>query len=193
MKTIKEPVTNELIIKNSKFITIIKPLNKIEDFDDMMNNIKRIYKNATHYCYAYIINDVKRSNDDGEPTGTAGDPILNVLLKNKLTNIFCIVIRYFGGIKLGAGGLIRAYGKSVTEALKIADIKDICECHLLTIEFTYENLKIINSLMKNLDIINKDFDKKITYSIIIKKNYDEIIKHLEALKIDIVEIKKITI
>ncbi|MFA5407982.1 MAG: YigZ family protein, partial [Bacilli bacterium] len=108
MKTIKETFKNELTIKNSKFIAILFPLSNEDKIDEIINNLKSQYKNATHYCYAYIIDNIKHSNDDGEPSGTAGQPILNVLEGNDLNNVLCVVIRYFGGIKLGAGGLIRA-------------------------------------------------------------------------------------
>ena len=112
MKTVKKEVTNEIIINKSKFITIIIPLTTIEQIDDILKNIKNKYKDATHYCYGYVINGKEKMSDDGEPSGTAGMPILNVIKKHDLTNVICIVVRYFGGIKLGAGGLTRAYSNS---------------------------------------------------------------------------------
>ena len=118
MKTIKENMTNDIIIKNSRFITKLVKVNNIDDIDKALNDLKEEYRGATHYCYAYIIGNIKRFNDDGEPGGTAGMPILNVLEKNNLNNILCVVIRYFGGIKLGAGGLVRAYSNSISNALK---------------------------------------------------------------------------
>ena len=125
MKTISEKITNELIIKNSKFITIIYPITSIENIQGLIDETKLVYPKATHYCYAYIINDIKRSSDDKEPSGTAGTPMLNVLTKENYTNILVITVRYFGGIKLGAGGLVRAYSKSVKEALNIATTIDL--------------------------------------------------------------------
>ena len=105
MKTIKNNLSNEIIIKNSRFICLLIKINNI-DISDILNNIKLSYPKATHYCYGFIYNNYKKSSDDGEPTGTAGNSILFVLEKNNLNNILCVVIRYFGGIKLGAGGLI---------------------------------------------------------------------------------------
>ena len=118
-------MTNEIIIKNSRFICVFMKINSI-DISNILDKIKEEYPKATHYCYAYVYNDIQRFSDDGEPGGTAGMPILNVLENNNLNYVLCIVIRYFGGIKLGAGGLVRAYTKAVTNALdktKLTDIK----------------------------------------------------------------------
>lgn len=188
MKTINESVTNELIVKNSKFITIVEPLNNIEDFDDIMTNIKSKYKNATHYCYAYIIGNKKHSSDDGEPSGTAGSPILNVLEKNKLTNILCVIVRYFGGIKLGAGGLIRAYGKSAANALKMSDIKTLINVYKIKFAFKYENIKEIETIINKAMVLRKDYSDLVTYEIIIKKEQKEMIDKLKLLADNILEI-----
>ena len=94
------------------------PVDNIEDINNILNNIKNEYKDATHYCYAYIIDNTKRFNDDGEPGGTAGMPILNVIEQNNLNHVLIVVVRYFGGIKLGAGGLVRAYSKISYECIK---------------------------------------------------------------------------
>lgn len=114
---------NEIIIKNSKFITLTYHINEIENVKIILDNIKKEYKKATHYCYAYKVNNLEKAYDDGEPKGTAGLPILNVLNKNGLNNVLCIVIRYFGGTKLGHGGLIRAYTKSASESVKLYNKK----------------------------------------------------------------------
>lgn len=190
MKTITKEVLNTIVIKNSKFITLLLPINNQDNILSILNNIKNEYKNATHYCYAYVIDDIKHCSDDGEPSGTAGLPILNVLQRNNLNNVLCVVIRYFGGIKLGAGGLIRAYGKSVTEALKTAIILDINEGYVVTINFSYDNLKTIETILNNMDIMNKSFDEIITYSVRLKTDYEDIIKRLELAGANIIEIKK---
>ena len=118
MKTIKENTKNEIIIKNSRFITLLYKIRSKEEIEQYLQQVKKLYPKATHYCYAYKIGEnIKKTSDDGEPGGTAGMPMLNVLDKEDITNILAITIRYFGGIKLGAGGLIRAYSKSVKEAL----------------------------------------------------------------------------
>lgn len=108
MNTIKETIENTLIIKNSRFITIIYNINDINDIDKYLKLVKDKYKDATHYCYAYILpNNIKCSDK----------PILDVLTKHNLCFVLAIVVRYFGGIKLGAGGLIRAYFKCISNCL----------------------------------------------------------------------------
>ena len=124
MFTIKEKTVNEIIIQKSRFICVLDKLENKDDLENILKEIKNTYKGATHYCYAYIINSSQKYDDDGEPSGTAGNPILNVLKFNNLNNVVSIVIRYFGGIKLGAGGLVRAYTKSVTECLKLCNTEE---------------------------------------------------------------------
>ena len=118
MQTIKNNVNNEIIIKNSKFICYLYKIKSIEDINKILSNLKEEYKDATHHCYAYILDNLKKSSDDGEPGGTAGIPILKVLENNNLTNILAVVIRYFGGVKLGAGPLLRSYSNCANEVIK---------------------------------------------------------------------------
>jgi uncharacterized YigZ family protein len=188
MQTIKSCVKNEIIIKNSKFITLLFNINNEEDVFNILKNLKVEYKNATHYCYSYILSNIKRANDDGEPTGTASIPILSVLEHNNLTNIVCVVIRYFGGIKLGAGGLIRAYGKSVREALKISKFLTINKCNKITIEFSYDHLRNVDLILNNIDIIKKDFNENIEY--VIRLNDDELNKIDQLLLESVIIVKK---
>ena len=176
MKTIKNNTNNEIIIKNSRFICHLYKIKDLNDISNYLNNIKSTYKDATHYCYAYILNDQKKSSDDGEPSGTAGFPILKVLENNNLNNILAIVIRYFGGIKLGAGGLVRAYTKSVTNTLTENNIISLTHGYNLTIEFNYNQIKEIDYLLKDITINNKEFNNTITYNIDIPINFLETIK-----------------
>ncbi|MBE6159967.1 MAG: YigZ family protein [Lactobacillales bacterium] len=169
MYTIKENIENTIIINKSKFITYIIKINNEEEALNNLKLLKEKYKDATHHCYSYITGNIKRFNDDGEPGGTAGMPILNVLENNDLTNILCVVIRYFGGIKLGAGGLVRAYTKSVTEALLNTEIIEIKKGYKITIEFDYEQVKYIDNLLKNNTILNKEFNDKIIYTFLIEE------------------------
>lgn len=185
MNTIKKEITNEIIINKSKFITILTNISSKEEIITKINNIKKEYKDATHYCYAYIIDNQEKCSDDKEPSGTAGLPILNVLKQNNLTNILCVVIRYFGGIKLGAGGLIRAYSSSASEALNKTQITPLTKGYNIIIEFPYENLKQINYLLKDYKIY-KDFGNKITYSFNIEEekyiNIENKLKKLSNIK-----------
>ncbi|MBQ9019508.1 MAG: YigZ family protein [Bacilli bacterium] len=168
MKTIKNNIENEIIIKNSKFITYLYKIDN-SNVNDYLNNIKKIHPKATHHTYAYIYNNIKKVSDDNEPTNTAGKPMLNVLEKENLNNILCITIRYFGGIKLGAGGLIRAYTKSVTEALKKADYIYLEEGYKIRIEFDYNLEKQINYILNEKNILEKQFNNKIIYIATISK------------------------
>ena len=188
MKYIKEEVINEIIINKSKFITILTNINDINKIKEKLEDIKKTYKDATHYCYAYIINNHEKCSDNGEPSGTAGMPILNVLKQNNLTNILCVVIRYFGGIKLGAGGLIRAYSTSASEALNKASITNLVNGYNITIEFPYDNLKQIDYLLKNIDI-KKTYQTNITYTFNIEKEKFNQIEN-ELTKLSKIKLKK---
>lgn len=154
-------------------------INNQDEIDSKLKDIKHKYKGATHYCYAYIYDNNKRFNDDGEPGGTAGMPILNVLENNNLNHVLCVVIRYFGGIKLGAGGLVRAYTKSVTSCLENTKIIDKKECQLIKITFSYDKVKIIDKII-NKNILLKEFENSITYTIAISK--DEVKNTLKLLE-----------
>lgn len=165
-------------IKKSKFITLLYPIHKIEEVDYYLRNAKNTYKDATHYCYAYKLSNFQKFSDDGEPGGTAGLPIIEVLNKRNLDNILCIVVRYFGGIKLGAGGLVRAYGKAVREAIDNNRMIELIEGYLIQVYVTYEEQKQCDYLWKNW-IVEKNFQDKVIYDLEIEKeritefkNYD---------------------
>lgn len=165
MYTISNNSKYELIIKNSKFITLLYKINNEDIIKDILNNVKEIYPDATHYCYAYIIGNQKKSSDDGEPSKTAGMPILKVLENNQLNHILAIVVRYFGGIKLGANGLIRAYSKCTSNALKENTIKELIQGYNINITFPYQDLKKIDYLLKDIKINSKTFDNSIIYNL----------------------------
>lgn len=178
MKTIEDS-NYTIVINKSKFICELLYINNQDEIDSKLKDIKHKYKGATHYCYAYIYDNNKRFNDDGEPGGTAGMPILNVLENNNLNHVLCVVIRYFGGIKLGAGGLVRAYTKSVTSCLENIKIIDKKECQLIKITFSYDKVKIIDKII-NKNILLKEFENNITYTIAISK--DEVKNTLKLLE-----------
>ena len=186
MFTIETNTVNEIIINKSRFIC---ELIKIKNFDDINIYLKEIeskYKDATHYCYAYIIGNLKKVSDDGEPSGTAGMPILNVLEMNNLTNILCVVIRYFGGIKLGAGGLVRAYSKSVKEALNKTNIIELKKYYRLKIIYTYDYSKEIDYILKNENKIDIKYEDNITCLFdILECNYNDVINKLKRLCLNI--------
>lgn len=124
-RTILEEFIFELEIKKSRFITYLVPVKNEAEVEERLKLIRKEHHKANHHCSAYVLGEdfsIQRMSDDGEPSGTAGIPMLEVLKHHQLTNILVVVVRYFGGIKLGTGGLIRAYGSSVSEALKEAKI-----------------------------------------------------------------------
>ena len=181
MISLKENVTNEIVIEKSKFITKLLYVNEFEDIPLLLEQVKQEYPMATHYCYAYIFEERKRMSDDGEPSGTAGMPMLNVLEMNSLDHILCVVIRYFGGIKLGTGGLVRAYTKSVTEALLKGEIITLLPGLEVQIEFDYSHTKKIQYLCRNYEIVTKQFLNHVVYTLHIPKDeWEEFHKSVET-------------
>ncbi|MDO5332360.1 MAG: YigZ family protein, partial [Bacillota bacterium] len=135
-----------------------------QEFKDYLNSIKKKHYDATHACSGFICNNVKRSNDDGEPSGTAGVPILNVLEKNNLNEMCAIVVRYFGGIKLGASGLIRAYSNAVSECLKVGTLVENIEYPKYSLSLSYDIANKIEHYIKNNTILlDTKYDENITY------------------------------
>lgn len=179
MKTIKEEKESEIIINKSKFISIITKVETIDEVKDILIKIKKKYKGATHYCYAYIINGYQKCSDDKEPSGTAGLPILNILKTNELNYILCVVVRYFGGIKLGAGGLVRAYSSSVKEVINKCEFGNLTPGYNIIIDFEYENIKQIENILKDIQII-KAYDTRVIYEFNIEKDeYNKIKENLD--------------
>lgn len=185
MYTIIENIEHEIVINKSQFICLLIKVNSEDDVKNSLKNIKEKYKDATHVCYSYIIDNVKRFNDDGEPGGTAGMPILNVLENNHLNHILAVVVRYFGGIKLGAGGLVRAYSKSVSETLNKSIITKLLFGKKITIRFSYDKIKLIDNILKDVTISNKLFNELISYEIMLSnEEYKEIFMKLDEYIMD---------
>lgn len=174
MKTIKEPVQSEINVKKSQFICSLFPTRTKKESKEIIQKLNQQYADATHNCTAYIVSDGEGFDDDGEPGGTAGKPMINVLRKNELHNVTAIVTRYFGGIKLGAGGLVRAYSKSVMEAIGDAEILEIEEYEVYTITFEYSDIKLADSEVRNnnLEVIEKEYSDKVNYDIVSKDARD---------------------
>lgn len=185
MYSIKESIENTIIIKKSKFITKLIKINSIDEVNKYLEETKKEFKDSTHICYAYIVNGQEKCVDDGEPSGTAGLPILNILKKNNLTNVLAIVIRYFGGIKLGAGGLVRAYSNSVNDTLKLTEIIELEEGYLVELEFSYDQVKLVDYILNNKTIINKEYNDNIVYSFYLNKDELNFIPELEKVAIHI--------
>lgn len=139
-KTIKKDGLVEEEIKKSRFICFMKRVTSEEEARDFINKIKKEHYKANHNCSAFILGEsmeIKRSSDDGEPSGTAGVPMLTVLENHELTNVVAVVTRYFGGVKLGAGGLIRAYAGAVANAVKNIGVVEVKEQEGISIIMSY--------------------------------------------------------
>ncbi len=165
---VKDSITNEIIITKSKFITFLFPVFSLEEIKEKLNEFKENYKDATHICYSYILDEnTFKYYDDGEPSSTAGAPIYQVLKGNDLVYTMCVVIRYFGGTKLGVGGLVKAYSNSCIEALKKANISmyETLDTYILSTNYSFYD-KLEYFLRSNsIDIVEKSFDEKITLKI----------------------------
>lgn len=161
MKTIKENVKNEIVINKSRFITYLFNVSNIDEISKSIDLVKSLNKDATHYVTAYILESDSRSNDNSEPKGTAGLPSLEVLRKENLVNVLLVTVRYFGGIKLGASGLTRAYSNSASEALKIANFIERKKVQYFDISCSYKDYQLLEN--KNYIInINTSFDDLVT-------------------------------
>lgn len=185
MYTIKKDVITEQIINKSRFITYLLLIKDEEDAKNKLSKIRKKHYDATHNCYSYIAGttaNISKFSDDGEPSGTAGVVIYDVLQKNNLTNILAIVTRYYGGIKLGAGGLVRAYSSSTAMAVEEAEIIEIISYKQISIKCDYSILGVLEKYINDYELINKDFSQYVT--IIIKVPESEIVD-LETKLIDI--------
>lgn len=170
MLSIKSSDKYEIIIKNSKFISLIFRVYSKKEVNNILDNIKKEYPNATHYCYGYVIDSDIRANDDNEPSGTAGYPILNQITSNNLNYTLIVVVRYFGGIKLGVGPLTRAYAKVSREVIRDNNIIELEKGYDINIVFNYNDIKDIDYILSNSKIITKIFDKNIIYNVYVNKN-----------------------
>lgn len=192
MKTIKKPVEAQINIKKSNFIARLYPAKDKKEVKKIIEEVSTRYSDATHNCTAYIVSDSQGYDDNGEPSGTAGKPMMNVLIKNNLSNIVAIVTRYFGGIKLGAGGLVRAYSHSILKAIEEAEIVNMELFNIYEAIFDYKNIKEVDSELRkyNLKVIKKDYNVQVTY--LIASNQIDIISNIEEkfqsnVKIDLIK------
>lgn len=176
--TIKENSYDEFVEKKSTFITHLVRVTSEEEAREFIQKMKKKHYDATHVCSCYVVgdnNEITRANDDGEPSGTAGAPMLDVLVKNEIKNVCATVIRYFGGTKLGTGGLVRAYGGGVINALKNATLVEHKDALEIRLELDYSlNGKIEYEIEKTNFIVNNlEYTNKIIYTIyVMEEDYD---------------------
>lgn len=167
MKSVGKEYIHEYTIKKSRFICHLNFVNTPEEAKSYIRMIKDTHSDASHNCSAYIVGAIEKVDDDGEPNGTAGLPMLDVLKHHDLNYVVCVVTRYFGGIKLGAGGLIRAYSKSVSEALRTAPVLNIIPGVIYLIKFDYDKTKILDYQLGANDylVLEKKFAGKVEYTV----------------------------
>ncbi|MFC2695267.1 MAG: YigZ family protein [Lactobacillus sp.] len=173
-RTIAGAGTNEMTIKKSRFITSMQRCNSTAEAEQFIAKIKKQYHDATHNTFAYRIGNLEKASDNGEPQGTAGVPELTSLRLMKLTNVASVVTRYFGGIKLGAGGLVRAYANSVTNcAEKIGLV--VCRTQLLlTFSCNYHQLGLVQNYLRQNEIAvaKTDYGSAVTWQIYLDADPD---------------------
>lgn len=168
MYSVSKKQTSFLEIKHSKFYGFLIRVDNIEMVESILASLKQEYKDATHYPYAYIIDNKNKAYDDHEPSGTAGVPLLNCLQAKDLNHVLGVVVRYYGGIKLGANGLIRAYQNTIKAT--VTELVPLIPSLVITITFDYSNQKPVTYLLKSYDIINQTYNTIITYELIIKES-----------------------
>ncbi len=197
MFSIKNKVEIEIIINKSRFISTLLPVFSEENAKEELLKIQLKYKDATHNCYCYIVGDtanVLKFSDDGEPTGTAGVVIYDVLQKNSLTNVLCVVTRYFGGIKLGAGGLVRAYSSSTARAVDLINKVPIYEQIEVALNFDYTYLNIIENRLENYEITEKEFLNDVYIKLKMPKDeFEDLEDNLKNITKNTITIKTIVI
>lgn len=198
-KTISENTSAQIVEKKSKFIANIYYVQTQEEIENILKEIRKKYYDAKHNCYAYSILTkdglVNKMSDDGEPSGTAGAPMLNIITKNELTNILVVVTRYFGGILLGTGGLVKAYSEATISALEKAKIVNEEIGYEIEVTISYNEWEKFKYYCEknNINIINVIYDEKIKSRIEVTQiEKDKINKLIEetTLKIEEVDIIK---
>lgn len=177
-KILFEGKSAEIVEKKSRFIATLMPVESEKEAIAFIDATKKKYWDARHNCYAYVIgenNELQRFSDDGEPGGTAGKPMLEVLLGEEVHNVAVVVTRYFGGVLLGTGGLVRAYGRSVKAGLEVSVIKERVKGYNLTMYTDYNGIGKIQYIMSNLgiNIHNEEYTDKVTVNLTVREDYYE--------------------
>lgn len=184
MKTVKKQCQIEFEEKKSKFIGYIKPIQNKEEAEKFIKEIKQKHPDATHNCSAYKVisegQEYFKSDDDGEPSGTAGKPIGEIINLMDVCNLVIVVTRYFGGIKLGAGGLVRNYAKTAKLAIMESDTEEYVKTKEFLLDFDYDKVQEVDQILKldNIEVVEKNYGERVTYRVNIP---DEIEKKLETL------------
>lgn len=160
-------VENTLEFKKSRFITLLHAVQSEEEAREFIKSVKKEYPDATHHCTAIKIGNVCRSSDDGEPSGTAGRPMLDVLMGSEVDGIVAVVVRYFGGTLLGKGGLVKAYSSSVSEAMKLAEFLEVQQLKFYQAVFDYDLIGKVDGWLRSRNItpVSSDYTSQVIYYI----------------------------
>lgn len=189
-KSINSESVAEIMEKKSKFIATLCEANSKDEAEKILQETRKKYHDAKHNCYAYIVQKIEKCSDDGETSGTAGAPMLALLKSANLTNVIIIVTRYFGGILLGTGGLVRAYTESAQKAIENAQIVQKDYGIRYEVEIAYSDLKNIQFICKNLKINIVKMEYKENIKLILESTLDAK-KELERANISLISINEI--
>lgn len=197
--TIKENVSSEIVEKKSKFIANLFYVETVKEAEEIIKQINKKYFDARHNCIAYRIVEneqiVEKSSDNGEPSGTAGAPMLNILQKNNLANVLIIVTRYFGGILLGTGGLVRAYSNSLLEAIENSTLIEKCigqELDVCLIYSEFDNFKYYCK-NNNINIVDSKYSENIVCKIEAQEAQKQrLMKDFKSKNINLIDIKELS-
>ena len=172
-----EIYTSEIVINKSRFLGFAKFVESGDEAESFLNELREKYKDARHICFAYKLRNSARLSDDGEPSGTAGKPILNIIEKKGLVNVVIAVVRYFGGVKLGAGGLLRAYSGCAVDTIENAKIVEWLSSKIYKVELDYKDYQpFINNIKgRKIKVIDTNFDNGATLKVVASS--DELIEN----------------
>ena len=178
-KTVEKEGVDGFVEKKSRFIGHVKPVKTQQEATEFINSLKSKYWDATHNVYAYVLreNNICRSSDDGEPSGTAGVPVLDVLLKEQLVDVCVVVTRYFGGTLLGAGGLVRAYSHGSKIAVESGGIITMAPCKIMTVSVNYSFYDRMNNLLADsgANVIESNFSDVVNIKFSIKADNKDVL------------------
>jgi len=186
--TVSGVAETSFIEKNSEFVGYISPIESLCDADEFIKHIRGKHHKASHNVYAYMLRDgavsISRYSDDGEPSGTAGIPILDVIRKRNLTNVCIVVSRYFGGVLLGGGGLVRAYSHSASITCDAASVVNMCQCRRISLKTEYSLYGKISYILPEYNVITESslFTENVMLEILVKSDIvDRLVTELTEL------------
>ena len=175
---------SEIVEKKSRFIGRALPITSEQQAQDVIKAIRKQYYDARHVCYAYCVDQLTRSSDDGEPSGTAGRPILDMIGYACVQNVLVVVVRYFGGVLLGTGGLTRAYGQTAKEALEAAEQMEILAGRKIELVCDYNDYGKVDYLVRTgqIPVYGSEFGAEVTFSVMLEEEkYEDFIKEVTDL------------